>query len=454
MHAPLWMSLSYPMMRSWKKLPNHYMIVTTYSYSQASVKNALKAHIKEGFYNYIKAYFKKEMDKILGEDCKIKVFPIDIGGSFETLCKSMPEYEQELKSANSRMLKEIKEAVKVQKESTFFSVVQRIREESDIRKRDIKEVNEKKLEDNKEYRQECEKKIDKYEELYKKCSANLTVLEKKDKLCSDADKISKEAECEYINYDKLGGIKESYFMGIVKKYFIDKSPKQEFFGNVGERLRGFSQKYIKSINDNIIGCVTEGEDAEEFLLDYAEDLKLDDDAIHSAVWNNVKSTFINVFYPEKGGWFNKNRLSPENAEKRMKEMAEKYRDEMIEETKRSMEDLIVKKRPVNAINRMRNDVRRIERLKSKMQEKLNAFSAEIEKLEKEKQGIEENEKKDKETFRNYMKIADREYNKQRNRIIREINSNKFKGDERLGRLILLGLIERDHSRIKSKGAIL
>ncbi len=426
---------------SWKKLPNHYIIVTTYSYSQASVKK----HIKEGFYKYIKDYFRNEMDKIFGESCEIKVFPIEIGGSFEILCERMPEYEQEIKSTNSRILKEIKEAVKERRGSTFFSVVQRIRDESDIRKQYVKEDNEKKLEENKKRRQECEEKIKIYDEVYAKAADKLAVLKKKDKLCSDVDKILKEAKCEDINYDELSEIIKPYFRGRAKIYFKDKSPKREFFGKVGEKLRGFSQKYVKSINDKIIDSDSEGKDE--------EDLLLDDKAIHIDVWENVVSngTFINNFYPI--GLFKK-RLSAENAINRMNEMAEKYRDEMIEVTKRSMKELIDKKRPGYELEKVRNDVLYIDNYKRKNQKNLNDIYAKIKKLEKKKQEIEENEKKDEDTFKNYMKIADKEYNKQRNSIIREINSNEFKGDEKLGRLILLGLIERDLSRIKSKGAIL
>lgn len=126
----------------WKKLPHKYLVVITRSYSNGIIKryfNKPREQREEGFLEYVQKKYKKELSKILGNN-NTKVFPLDMGHSFEKLLTTELKNEEdrcETRQTREAILSSLHESIIQSKGEQLLSTIKELRvivEQSDENK--------------------------------------------------------------------------------------------------------------------------------------------------------------------------------------------------------------------------------------------------------------------------------------------------------------------------------
>ncbi len=152
-------TLQIPGNLDWRHMSHRYILVTTSSYGEGNIKSFFKKDKKErgSFLNFVEAHYKKELEKVLGSDCQMESFPVDIGDSLNKLCneelKNYPvEDRKEVMETAAKTAEELRNSIQKRSGNSLKAAI------DDLRDGSLK-ISEEKLNDATEKLRNVEQKI-------------------------------------------------------------------------------------------------------------------------------------------------------------------------------------------------------------------------------------------------------------------------------------------------------
>lgn len=414
-----------------------YIIVTTRSYS---AENVFKYFLKDKeeratstFEEFLESECKKQFERIFGNRIP-KVFPIDIGQSFDKLIESKINNDEDKKylvSYRDSVLKKIIDCIYSKQANSLVSWVQEVIEDEDYYgNNEIKiiesEINETKKKLQNVYNRK-EKRKEHIANLRKRLGENSQEIQRLKTLRS------------FCTAPKFGDIVEERIKEFREKCFTDR-----YEWEVSEKNKSVSA-HIAQIYVSILMEILQNLESQEGLLDEKEKneiIELIEEGEYLVREELEKSTNKHAILKV---------LNPSNKGKI--DLGSQLLHTKIPEIGRSIYEQVNHK-----LDEMINDIESNEQKKLNILIKENEikkrnYEAAIQKLLEKNSGLEEKKllfesriEQDKAILTEYRKIAKKCFNEQRNNIIDCINNASSK-DIRLNYVLFLGLIANDYKKI-------
>lgn len=131
-------SLSYLQESNWMYYGSQYLLVTTYTYNQESIRKYFrteKAQRKESFGSYVQSEVEQNIRHILGEHSKVSVFPLELGESYNKLLQYLddPMDRAEMQQFREDTLNRLYQAIKKRGAHSLRYIVEQIREQAQVK---------------------------------------------------------------------------------------------------------------------------------------------------------------------------------------------------------------------------------------------------------------------------------------------------------------------------------
>ncbi|MEE0966091.1 MAG: hypothetical protein U0L85_03465 [Bacilli bacterium] len=413
----------------WKYLPQRYCIVITNSFS--SLKNYFKKSCKtDDFLNFIKNSYTDAMNNVFDKNCKLELFPIELGESLESLVSSLNSRRDKeiIIESVEIMIHEILEYIQNHHGNSLKTMVEELvlscnkKEQKLITQIDKQisdaMIDQKKLEED---ISNIERKIDFLNGLKEESEIELR---------SFQDIVSQDINFSFLE-EKISFIKEfKQKYSIYKKYTAEK---------ISDKLKNLIKD---SLNKKLKEHKELHEENDIFLY-------IDMDKILREVLDNniflygleeiiEKKSFFSIFKKDKIN-------SYEVCLKKLFELFESQINSMflIEKNK-----LLEKFKKLSDNQRYTIDtLNKLNKLLDKKQNELQNLKDLLVSNVEYKKTIKNNLKNDKDYLENYKIVAQNEFSKQKKEIWKKINSSKIESEDKIQYLIFLGLLEKDYNNI-------
>lgn len=440
--------LELPNNLDWKNLPHKFFIVITKSYSVGIIKDYFKSPRNQRetrFKDFLLNQYKEDLSNILGKNFVTKIFLLDMGASFVSLCKELINEEDrgEVTETRDCYLSSLRESILSSKGNNLRSCIKEL------------EVIANKIEDNKILRlKEIGKKLEEEKIKIVKGIEKLKNSNDNNK-CNYREIESSIKQLDSLNQsveNKLSKAATSFsdkMIARVKKEIGEKS----LFKNKNGTIYFYDKNKIcmKVIQDQFTNHFDEIVVSEARSLMGNSDLNLD--FYPSIIANSILDQFANIYeiklYPPSN--FFKNIFG--NSSKVDIQSAYGY----IQQIKTIIRSVIISKCKV-AINKKRDEyskeLERCKYLQNKEENKIKSNEAEIERIKdkidtnnEELDAVQKQKELDMQTLRGYLTHATEAYLSQRNKIFKMINSNDTSPTDKFLYIILLGIIDKDYKNI-------
>ncbi|MCM1008393.1 MAG: hypothetical protein NC485_10775 [Ruminococcus flavefaciens] len=222
----------------WFEQPDKFIIVTTYSYKNETVISKIKEN--SAYLNGIKRFYEDEIKKILGENNKIDVFPLELGTSLQFFKNDHPDYAKAIDETCNSILEQLIETIKAKKHDTLDKIVSSIKSElySVITNQKVK------LEDERKNLRKRIKELDKgLQECQNRIKSHRTEIEN----LNNERKILRELRKLSPDMPENFSISPSYFNTFGN--FKDKDKK--FSEDLKEALQEIRTAYINKFNEKV-----------------------------------------------------------------------------------------------------------------------------------------------------------------------------------------------------------
>lgn len=419
-----------------KLITGKYIIVTTRSYSQESILKYFKeekSNREKSFEQMMEQECIEQFKRIFGQKIP-RFFPVDLGGSFQTLVTEKIKDKDdlnEIRNYRDKIFKRIYEEIYSKQSNSLANWVQEVAEDEDFYGNvEIQRVEELILEKEDEKQQKIESG------------------DKKDKsiiLLEENIKLSKQKIEDWTK--KLNTINIPDYDDIIDDRI--KSYKKEYFSEQYEWKDEKTQRNVAShfadifheICDSIIDNETSnydliGEEDRQLFYKQIEEAEIElKQSLEKQVNPHAIFKFFNPPNKEKieFGIKELKKGVPIIGNKVINLIKKKYQDRI---------DICIKKElnPLSVLQK-ENGIKR-----DKIKKELVLLDNEIKKLKKQKIQIEERIKKDKQILGEYRKIARKCFDVQYKGIVETINASNDK-EEKLIYVILLGILSKDYKKI-------
>lgn len=423
-------NLELPIKVDWRNLPNKYIIVITNSYSQGTIKkyfNLKGDKRKRTFWEHMWQEYKSNMDKIFNGLAPIEYFPIDIGDSLQMLLSGgMDKKDQkEVLDAAEKMGELIRQSIQKRNGNALKSTIMDLKAYSSAYT--LNQMNEI---------QGCISELEiEIEEIKKdKIEKN-----KKVQICEQQKSVLYEKHVFYnklktkvISYDfyEYADRVSSEIMAYKKGHYV-KDPDKKIVDVLKEQLEEYTKKTID---------LSQKDCKEKFIRFKANEIYI---KIENEI--QMEGEIIREYYP--GGFFGKKPKISEYIET-VNNIFDVYTEQLkmiiLNEIDAALQSLKGSENDYLRFSQWKilceRDVSRDEK-----REKERCYT--LEKKKKEYQILKEQRIYDLEQLDDYIDLARSEFEIQKKRIKRTINSKSTSMTEKVYLIIVLGLIEKDYQSI-------
>lgn len=443
----------------WKKCAHKFLLVLTKAYSDGSIKsyfNSPRKNRTSTFREFVEKRYRDELANVIGKNNKIEVYPLDLGDSFEKLLTDEIhnlEDCKEIRSTRDSILTSLQESIVNHKGEQLLStikelhlIVEHFDEERIIQLQENKKKVEDELKDNR-------KKVDKYVKDLD------TVNQELDSLLNFKKQLSKLRK-EIDNLSHSANTITKAIVSNVKSDIVSKNLSKSGYLNDPQKICLTTIRKIlsSSIKRLVISKA----------MSLMEECKLSIDLYASKIVNSIYFKYTYQYedkiYPSPSGLLKKvissilPHFGPLFGNTPKVSLDELYRiiqniEHIIQAEIRSLVissciSLIDKK---NKDYQQKIDSRRSHI--SKIKVKINSIKTsneesvgKIQEIKKDIEIVKSQKERDKQTLNKYLQYCEIAYLRQRDDIIKRINSNTSK-EERILYLLLLGVIDKEYNII-------
>ena len=434
----------------WKSLPHRFYVVITRSYSVGNIKSYFDQRNQRdiGFMDFIKKEYRNALSNILGNNYKTKIFLLEMGDSFVSLCKELENEKDRSEVIETRNwhLSRLMDSISSSKGNNLQScikelraVVNKIEENKIVQLREIGKKKEK----------EEEKIVKRIKELKSIRNNNKDKNQEIESSIKQLDYLSKTVENELLKTatsfsDNLIVIIENE---IVKKtLFKDKNSVRYFYDK--------NKACMKVIQNQLMIL---GETIRSQVLSLLKDCEFNIDFYPSSIANSIYSQFANMYenelYPPTS--FFKNLFG--NSHRIDIPSAYGYIQQIKTSIQTEIRSSVIIKCQTKIREKLDDYLVESKRCKSKIKEeenKIKSKEADIERIKdeidtnnEELLAVENQKRQDEQTLDEYLKHAQEAYMSQRNKIFKSINSKDTSPTDKFLYIILLGIIDKDYKNI-------
>ena len=438
----------------WKNLPHRFFVVITRSYSAGSIKEYFKSprnQRKTRFKDFLLNQYKEDLSKILGKDFMTKIFLLDMGDSFVSLCKELINEEDrgEVTETRDFYLSSLRESISSSKGYNLQSCIKELRaivnkiEESKIIQ--LKEIAKKKEEEKNEIFKRKEK-------LESNRNNNKFKIQEFESSIEKLNNLNKTVENELL---KAATSFSDNLIVIIKKEIVEKSLFKDkngiryFYDKNRVCMKGI-QNHLMILGETIRSQVPLLLKGSEFNIDFYP----------SSIANSIYSQFAKMYekelYPPssfiKNLFGNSPKVDISSAYSYIQQIKTIIQSEIRSSVIVECQTKIRKKRDDYLVDSKWR--------KSKLKEEENEIKSKEEELKRIKNEIDENneellavgnqKRQDEQTLDEYLKHAKETYLSQRNEIFESINSKKTSPPDKFLYIILLGIIDKDYKNITNE----
>lgn len=437
-----------PSQIKWKMRDDKFIIVTTKSYIADTTKSYFKqdrSQRKQTFYDYIKEstdqLFKD--GQFLPQNSKMEIYPLDLGESFHKLCENEikdKEDVEELKEARNRLLQELRTSILKHKGNKLKAAVKELKEsvsqygkeEEDKICREIQQLEN----------------IIEYEGAY---VGNLEKFLKKNRAEQECEDVDPGADVLANVIDQIEAID---LKSICDIFWNDmRSDKEDKNNSVKIKNKNIDNKRKELIDKLNEGIDTQTDDKKK-IIDHLEDAYVE---IRKCNFNEqirkIQECMFGNVQDEVGVIFEKKLLRSLKINAFQWDFMVNNLEEDLEtelgKLKKKLEDVInkiqqEKSDEITATNyRIEKWNWQIEQSRKKIEEKKN----EKQNLEDKRKELASIRKLNMNTIDMYKKTANATFREYRKKVVDKINDPSAKEDEKMGYVILLGILDKDYTMI-------
>lgn len=431
--------MSFPNEIDWKNLPHKYLVVLTRSFSVSdSIKKYLKDSREESdLTNYAQQYYDKRIKDYLGKDNRTKLYPLELGESFETFLEANEEHREEVTKCRDNILHALQEEIMKHKGEQLLAV---IKELYGI----VNNVDQQKIDGYTNEKVKLEEKKKNFEKkLKEKKSLQEQLEQRKEELSGDAERI-KKIQKDINTYSQEGipnFIKD--LKTTIESEISQKRLEKEKNGEIWF-CDNYNERYILSticqyLKDNLI-------------IEISEDIPIDlnHDNVCYSIYNEFCQKYERKLYPPLEGFIERWRgykITKKEALEYIQKIEdiikqyiikphEKYIKSEIEKHKRELQ---LVKTKINQKNKKIAD----------LQQKKEHYDADIKAKDLEISEASRQKECDEKTLKNYVEYAEEPYQNQRKDIYDKINLSTTSREEKLLNVLLLATLEKEYTSFKN-----
>lgn len=433
---------------NWKMRDDKFIIVTTKSYIADTTKSYFKqdrSQRKQTFYDYIKESTEQlfKDGQFLPQNSKMEIYPLDLGESFHKLCENEikdKEDVEELKEARNRLLRELRASILNHKGNKLKAAVKELRESvSQYGKEEENKICREiqRLENIIRYEGDYVENLEKFLKEIRAKQEYENVDQGEDVLANVIDQIEAidlKSICDIFWNDMSSGREDKNNSVKIKNKNIENIRKELIYQlNVEIDIQTDNKKKIINYLEDVYFEIRKKNFSEEIrkIQEYMF-LKVQDEVGIIFGKKLLRSLKINAFQ-----WDFMVKNLEEDLEKELGKLKKKL-EHVINKIQQE------KSNEITATNyRIEKWNWQIEQSRKEIEEKIN-----------EKQNLEDNRKKlasirksNMNTIDMYKKTANATFREYRDKVVNKINDLSVQADEKMGYVMLLGLLDKDYSMI-------
>lgn len=436
---------------NWKMRDDKFIIITTKSYIAATTKSYFKqdrSQRTEDFYDHIT----RETDhlfkngKFLSENSKMAIYPLDMGESFNNLCKSELENKQdvdEVIQVRKRLIQELRKSISSHKGNKLQSAINELKES-------VSQYGKKEEEDITKQINQVKDEIEGNEKVIEKKEKYLPSLEEDEGCNADdpgvdelQDKIKRieisglKTECE-IFWEEIGGNSTTKSYVKIKRKDVE-AQKKTLITNLNE----IAVNQVNMIT-KIIRELEENEELRKY--DFEDRIKNKREDLLCEIQTEVEAIFKQSIFKEIFGGKLKVNVS------QVEYMAERLERDLQINWKMFKDDL---SKAIGKIRQQKEEdirghgdlVKKVKRKKESLEKENKQKKIQKEQLEEKLEELRSIRKTNTKTVEMYKETARKTFQEYRDEIINKINNPQVNADEKMSYLIFLGILDKDYSMI-------
>lgn len=443
--------LTLPNNIDWRYRPDQFVIALTRSYSQGNIKTYFeqeRANRDKDFLDFIKDTYSSEIRGILGENNKFEIYPIEVGQSFNQLCNAELKNEsdrEEVRKVKDKMLEDLIKSIKNHKGEHLSLAIKDLR--ANVYKIDEKEIT--KL-NSTIANKENEKANFINQQIYihdylQRLKVDLSDLDRRIKKCEDFEKQISGFGCSFFSFQAIKRL------ALSKKLYSDKGGKEWIKAGKEEIIIYLRDRIQFVINRNIPKLTKMIDNFAEEMDDNSHEIKLSEsdlmyemdgylDCIIKFRINFIpKKKFC--FWKSKKAEFSENVITDMNSS-----LNSKFKDHF-----KTMVSVVSKIKEKEKVEKASKE-KKIEEKESKINELSDwicSIELDIQQQEKRLDSVKKRLEKDESILKDYLYYAEKAYMKQRDDVIKDINS-AISREDKLRHVLFLGILEKDYNKVINK----
>lgn len=427
--------------KNWKYLDREYVVVTTHSYSQASVKKYFdvpKDKRKQEFDQFVQDTYIEEIKKVLGTGSRIEVFPIEVGDSLESLFVEYKEDKEEIQRTVERSLQRIRKAINERKGNSLKIIIDTLRKRIEVYMKELlEEVNENILL-TKNTIEVLEKSLKPKQEEFECISQKYKSIVQERVWYEENSKINMPSMYAYQFEELINKYIEENFWG--DKYFKDSREDKEFYHSLKDQLRAATEEYLKGYSDVLtkLNIDLKAEKVKEEIFEEIEE----------------EQNILGQLYPD-GFFLFREKIKEDKFKEIIEDAIDFYKENLFKKIKKLVDVHAQQKIPSEQRIRELECAQQIcQRGLQELNENLQEENKKCSDYENEKINLQLIKNSNSDELKNYMEMARKEYKTQYNNVIEKINLKTTTNEEKMLLVLFLGVMEKDYENLESEEFIL
>lgn len=442
----------------WREMPEQYVVVTTSSYSQGTIKDYFRKPATardKSFYQFVKGTYNHEVRGYLGEGSRMEIFPVDLGDSLQRMhdsLKEKPADAKEVLDTKNRVLAELRNSIVKRRGQRFMVAIKKLRDQVKIYGEDRlgeldAEIAEKDrvLESNRQiicgaekYKKERESRDIK--ELRNQRKDHIRNMMEAKKQLSGKAKTFGQGRLEVLNDQVQRLIETEYLYSIGGKYLSDRSCAQKV--NLSDKM--VLSKILEYLEEEIEKKYLP--ECESWLKKADVDISISVESIWQRVEQEIYDYAYPRYYPKRVSLFHREKVLWDDVKyinhdviHKAEELLGGYEDDWCEAIEKKLVPECAQESREDELLRKQDE--KIRRAKEAM--KIPQW--EKEELQRERQKTEDLMHDDQNRLKEYVGKAEEAYREQRSDILKRV-ANSCKAEDKMALVLLLWLLDEDYRK--------
>ncbi|MCD8197984.1 MAG: hypothetical protein LUE24_12610 [Lachnospiraceae bacterium] len=453
--------------KDWKHMGHRYILVTTSSYGQSNIKKFFQKDRKErkNFLDFVKNYYANELEKVLGSDCQIESFLLDVGDSLDRLCneelKDFPEEDRkEVRETTAQIAEELRKSIQQRSGNSLKAAIDDLRngalkkseDRLNKKKQDLKDVR-RTIEEYEEKIKSLEKELENYNKIREEKEENTSLYE-------DYRNLKKKSESLEKNKKVYLSQKEEFVMDTLDVVVKENLKRNNVLKDRDKKVSAKFQECIKDVTRLFLNEFKSNspELSMEKSFNIEDDEKLTDQ-IYEAARGIGKSDYTedpvekleeslyscNLSFVERF----RNRKKYDECMEKLCKYTNEYLDKMWKEVYCELKKMLERKElteKINSCKLLEDNIKHKENKRNSCQKEIEEKQKEKERIISEIEDIEKQKKVDEKTLNDFRTIAEKEYSKQVKDIENDIRNHQISGVDLMPYIIYLALLEKNFNQ--------